>query len=638
MKIQCRLDYFLVSKHLNYLINESRILPNIYSDHSAVSLSLSFHKPGPPRGPGFWKFNNSLLADNSYVEKLCFLIPQVAQKYQDVKDKGLYWEMIKMEIRAFTIKYSKQKAKATHNEEKRLLIRLGQLQESLGRKYNDMDKVEMNKIKTKLEKISAFKTRGTIIRSRARWYEFGEKNSKYFLNLEKTNHRKKHVTSLINDSGMKITSPKEILKEEETFFQKIYRSSNKDPNLPEFNQFFQVEKELSAEMAATCEGYITIEECAYVLKKMENNKTPGSDGLTVEFYRYFWNIIAKYMVESFNYAFQSGHLSISQKQGIISLIPKKKKNTEYLKNWRPVSLLNVDYKVATKTIATRLEKVLSHIIHPSQSGYIKGRFIGESIRQIIDIMEFTKNRQIPGIAIFLDFEKAFDSVEWDYIQKCLSSFNFGPQLRQWVGVFYKDISSCVLNNGHASKHFFLQRGVRQGCPLSGMLFVIAIELLAQSIRHSDIIKGIKIQANQEVKLTQYADDTTALLADVQSVANLFELLTKFESCSGLKINQSKSEMLWLGSLSHRNDAICNLRLSHEPVYALGVHFSYNHETAVKKKNFLEKLETLKKTLNMWSQRDISLQGRINIVKTLALSKLIICMQRLGNSGAFCRRS
>ena len=119
------------------------------------------------------------------------------------------------------------------------------------------------------------------------------------------------------------------------------------------------------------------------------------------------------MVESFNYAFESGNLSISQKQGKISLIPKKKKNTEYLKNWRPVSLLNVDYKIATKTRATRLEKVLPHIIHPSQPGYINGRFIGESIRQITDIMEFTRSMQIPGI--FLDFEKAFDSVEWDYI-------------------------------------------------------------------------------------------------------------------------------------------------------------------------------------------------------------------------------
>ena len=128
------------------------------------------------------------------------------------------------------------------------------------------------------------------------------------------------------------------------------------------------------------------------------------------------------MVESFNYAFETGKLSISQRQGIISLIPKEKKDVEYLKNWRPVSLLNVDYKIATKTIATRLEKVLPHIIHPSQSGYIKGRYIGENIRQIVDIMDFTKHMQIPGIAVFLDFEKAFDSVEWNYVQKCLSFF------------------------------------------------------------------------------------------------------------------------------------------------------------------------------------------------------------------------
>ena len=97
---------------------------------------------------------------------------------------------------------------------------------------------------------------------------------------------------------------------------------------------------------------------------------------------------------------------------------------------------------------------------------------------------------IPGIAVFLDFEKAFDSIEWDFIQKCLESFNFGPNLRQWINVFYKDIDSCVINNGVASQHFYLERGVRQGCPLSGILFVIAMELLAQRIRRSKDIKGI----------------------------------------------------------------------------------------------------------------------------------------------------
>ena len=197
-------------------------------------------------------------------------------------------------------------------------------------------------------------------------------------------------------------------------------------------------------------------------------------------------------------------------------------------------------------------------------------------------MDFTKTNDIPGIAVFLDFEKAFDSVEWDFIQKCLESFNFSPNLRQWISVFYKDISSCVINNGVASQHFYLERGVRQGCPLSGILFVIAMELLAQSIRRSKDIKGINIQRAEVVKLSQYADDTTALLADVQSVSNLFNLLSLFEKCSGLKINQRKSEVLWLGSLRHRKDTIFNLQISDEPVYALGVHLTYNIETSHKK--------------------------------------------------------
>ena len=135
---------------------------------------------------------------------------------------------------------------------------------------------------------------------------------------------------------------------------------------------------------------------------------------------------------------------------------------------------------------------------------------------------------------------------------------------------------------------------------------------------------IIIQGDEVVKLSQYADDTTALLADVQSVSNLFDLLSLFEKCSGLKINQTKSEMLWLGSLRHRKDAIFNLQISDEPVYALGVHFTFNIETS-HKKNFLEKLGPLKKTLSIWSRRDISINGKINIVKTLALSKLVfIC--------------
>ena len=113
MKIKCRLDHLFVSNQPSIRIYDSKIIPNIYSDHSAVVLSISFCEQEPPREPGFWKFNNSLLSDTKYVELLNFLIPEFAKKHQETEDNGLFWEMIKMEIRAFTIKFSKKKQKSS---------------------------------------------------------------------------------------------------------------------------------------------------------------------------------------------------------------------------------------------------------------------------------------------------------------------------------------------------------------------------------------------------------------------------------------------------------------------------------------------------------------------------------------------
>ena len=134
------------------------------------------------------------------------------------------------------------------------------------------------------------------------------------------------------------------------------------------------------------------------------------------------------MIASFNYAFHSGTLSISQKRGIISLILKEDKDTSLLENLRPISLLNVDYKILTKVIAKRLEKLLPKIINPDQTGYVKGRYMGENVRLIQDIMFYAKRMNSPGIAIFLVFRKAFDSIEWEYLKAALKAFNFGPNL------------------------------------------------------------------------------------------------------------------------------------------------------------------------------------------------------------------
>ena len=127
-----------------------------------------------------------------------------------------------------------------------------------------------------------------------------------------------------------------------------------------------------------------------------------------------------------------------QKQGIINLLPKTGKDISVLENWRPISLLNVDYKIATKVIANRMKNVLPKLIHESQTGFMKGRYIGENIRLILETLEYADDQNLPGILFFSDFEKVFDSINHDYMFKCLRHFNFSDDLINWVKLFYKD--------------------------------------------------------------------------------------------------------------------------------------------------------------------------------------------------------
>ena len=155
------------------------------------------------------------------------------------------------------------------------------------------------------------------------------------------------------------------------------------------------------------------------------------------------------------------------------------------------TLLNCDYKIATKSIANRIRKVLQKIINNDQTGFLKSRFIGENIRLIDSIINSTNTEKIPGLLLFVDFEKAFDSIEWSIIEKTLKYYNFGASLVTWVKVFYTDVSSCVLNNGWSSEFFNLGRGVREGCPLSPYLFILCAEILGNTVRTDNEVRGIK---------------------------------------------------------------------------------------------------------------------------------------------------
>ena len=192
-------------------------------------------------------------------------------------------------------------------------------------------------------------------------------------------------------SGVITTDPFSILVGQKRFYQELYKSRNNNntdgtQTIESFLHTLNIPV-LTEEQKLSCEGAISPEECASILDSIQNNKTSGNDGIPIEFYRKFWPIIGESFTKCANECFKKGEMSLSQKQAIITLIEKKEKDRSLLENWRPISLLNVDAKVISKVIAARIKNVLPNIIHHNQTGFIKDRYIGETVRSIFDIME-----------------------------------------------------------------------------------------------------------------------------------------------------------------------------------------------------------------------------------------------------------
>ena len=398
-------------------------------------------------------------------------------------------------------------------------------------------------VKTEIENIQKVKTDGILLRSKTQWIDQGERNSKYFLNLEKRNYNIKYIKKIVTADGSTVVTPNDILREQSRFYSNLYTSKllKQGDDALQNCKFFNTNSisQLNIEEQHNLESKLTISDLTKALDTLPNNKSPGLDGFTTEFYKCFWIYLQQPLYNSYIYSFNKGYLSDGQRRGLLSLIPKPQKDLRFLKSWRPISLLATDYKLLTKALSMKLQMVIPNLINSDQVGYIKGRNICENVRIIDDIMVYTKLNKISGFLTLVDFEKAFDTIEWSFLFKTLQCFNFGEHFIKWIQLLYGNISSCVSNIGYLSNYFSLTRGIRQGCPLSAFLFILVAEVLAINIREDNNIEGLNI-LDQHFKISQMADDTTLYLKNINALKRTVSIFKDFKMYSGLNLNLEKT--------------------------------------------------------------------------------------------------
>ena len=283
-------------------------------------------------------------------------------------------------------------------------------------------------------------------------------------------------------------------------------------------------------------------------------------------------------------------------------------------------------KIISGCLSQRIKDTLDHIISETQSGFLKGRYIGENTRFIYDILSFTELHNIPGLLVLIDFEKAFDSMSWSFIYKVLEFFGFGEYIIEWIKILNTKFKASILQSGFLSEQLDVERGCRQGDPVAPYLFIICAEILAIMIKQNKDIKGIVIN-DKEHKISQYADDTSLTLdGSSESLFSALETIEFFSSFSGLKINTSKTKIVWIGSkkfsdqVFHHTRSRWKLDWGSTTFTLLGINFSVNL-CEITDMNYGIQIPKVIALIQQWKRRFLTPIGRVTVIKTLLIPKL-----------------
>uniref|UniRef100_A0A670HXI2 Reverse transcriptase domain-containing protein n=1 Tax=Podarcis muralis TaxID=64176 RepID=A0A670HXI2_PODMU len=479
----------------------------------------------------------------------------------------------------------------------------------------------------------------TLINQEVEW-GIKTMKQKYFESANKTGKllawqlRKRKKQSVINKIKLEdqtIEDPTEIKGKFLQFYEALFKKKE-DEDINEIGRYLDRNGggQLTEEDETLLNEPITVEEVRYTIKKMKPGKAPGPDGFSQKYYKSLEEHLAPVLCKVINNILQGGGIPDSWREAHITVIPKADSDRLDIKNYRPISLLNNDYKIFAGIMANRLKKYLNKVIHKDQAGFLPGRQIKDNVRHVINIIEYLERRNdIPAALIFIDAEKAFDNVSWHFLIKCMEKVGIrGPFLEGIKSIYSGQRAKLIINN-YLTKSFMITKGTRQGCPLSPLLFIMVLEVILNKIRETSGIRGIKIGI-KEYKLKAYADDLVITVENpTKGINKVIELMEEFGRLSGFKLNKDKTKMLTRNvdeKSKNKIESETGIKIVKKVKY-LGIWLSSKNINLVED-NYIRIWRECKKDLDSWSRLQLSWEGRMAAIKMSILPRMIFLFQNI----------
>jgi len=655
---QSRLDRIYAREEMYQWCTDWKIEhPGVKTDHSLVGVQITSENM-PFLGRGRWMIPINLLKNKYLKKETQKLAKQMQDEVNQTRTQNRTDHNPQKALKTFKEKVVELYRNYQKTNQPKLTNAIKSLQKEL---QTTADKPELTEEQIQeqtlllTERIDALEKKRrdeARLLSSARNKLEGETLSKHWVRSAKENTPRDTIRTLINPLGdpnrKETRSDKmaQIAKEYHEQLLTIDRDPRTEPDEEKLHEALEnINTRLAQEDIEELRKSVSSEEVEEALNDSANDKAAGLDGIPMELWKLLnqqyksakederhnycniVNVLTKIFRDVADYGVTEG---TNFNEGWMCPIYKKKEANN-IANYRPITVLNTDYKIFTKAIATRLTGIAPKIIHPDQAGFIRGRSIFDQIEQAATTINYAKLKGINGAIVALDQEKAYDKITHPYLWKILEKFAFPTEMINTIKALYRDAPTSVIINGMISEPFLVTRGVRQGDPMSCILFDLGIEPLAANIRASNI-KGIDVpNLDEKVKVSLFADDTTVILTEHDSFTELTEITSKWCEVSGAKFNVEKTELIPIGTAEYREKLIETRELSEGEIVPQTIHIAREKESTRllgawigndvnPEEPWRKIIETIKKDFKRWEARYPTLEGRRHIVQMIAGGK------------------